>query len=530
LALAALVLSRAGLAAAQDTARDGVAEAVQDSAGPDVSAPVALRVEASGLALDERTVRDAIIRELSLEESASDAPPVNVTLRVVSGGDLTVTIVDDSGRDLSRSVAAPARAAEVPEVTALLVGNLARDEASGLLARLRKPEPEPEPVAPIAPPEAEPPALPLDSVNLSLVYPMTLRPNSDQRRFAFEMGLFYSRIGALSGVGLELGGVLHVLGRADGAMVSGLGYWNNGPSDGVRIAGLFGVGGTGMVGVAIAGATSIERGDVTGVQISGVLDTASGAVSGVQVAGAANLAGDLDGAQIAGAFSMAGVVHGGQIAGAVNLARGEVDGGQLSGAVNIADRLNGMQISVVNIGGDVSGAQIGIINVARDVEGVQLGVVNVARQVDGVSLGLVPYSQRGRTQAVAWYNTTLPMNVGVRFETGFLYVMPTFGFDPRGNSELAAGVDGDIAPGLSIGYRLRLSRAFADLEANSTNQSDGSDYGENSVDLRYRVLAGYQLTPAFGVFAGGGVRHHIETQGPSDQSVKPEFSLGIQLL
>ena len=63
---------------------------------------------------------------------------------VVSGGELTVTIHDPDGRDLSRSVAAPGRADEVPEVTALLVGNLARDEASGLLARLRQPEPASE--------------------------------------------------------------------------------------------------------------------------------------------------------------------------------------------------------------------------------------------------------------------------------------------------------------------------------------------------------------------------------------------------
>jgi hypothetical protein len=36
--------------------------------------------------------------------------------------------------------------------------------------------------------------------------------------------------------------------------------------------------------------------------------------------------------------------------------------------------------------------------------------------------------------------------------------------------------------------------------------------------------------PKLGVFVGGGVRHHFRTEGPSEQSVDPELSLGLQLL
>jgi hypothetical protein len=162
---------------------------------------------------------------------------------------------------------------------------------------------------------------------------------------------------------------------------------------------------------------------------------------------------------------------------------------------------------------------------------VQLGLVNVAREVDGVSLGFVPYSQRGRTQILSWYNTTLPFNLGVRFHSGALYVMPTFGFDPRGNEEIVANVDGSYAPGLSLGYHLDIGRGFVDFDANSSNPSSGSNYNESNLDLRYRVLGGYQVSAAFGVFLGGGVRHRVlDTNGQYDGNVKPELSVGIQVL
>jgi hypothetical protein len=466
--------------------------------------------------LDERSVRSAILRELALGEMARPGQArMAIALRAVSGGELTVTIHAGSGQDISRSVTAPARADEVPEVTALLVGNLARDEASGLLARLRTPEPAVAPEPALSPRvEAEKP-LPLDSVNLSLVYPLTLRERSDERRFALELGLLYSRIGALSGLGLELGGVAHVLGRVEGVVLGGVGYWHAGAAEGVRIGGVLGVGGTGLEGLSLAGAMTLERGDVSGAQIAGVTNLATGDVGGVQLAAGLNSARAVEGAQVAGA---------------VNLAQGDVEGVQVSAGLNLAERINGMQISVLNIGGDVKGGQIGIVNVARDVEGVQLGLVNVARQVDGVSLGFVPYSQRGRTQAVAWYASSMPFNVGVRFHTGALYVMPTFGYDPRGSAAILEPIDGDYAPGLSLGHRASIDRAFVDLDVNYTNRSDGADYDEHDVELRYRLLAGFQLVRSFGVFAGGGVRHHFRTVGPADASVDPEFSVGIQVL
>lgn len=527
--------------------------------GPPEVASLRLHIDASGFAVNERSVRQAIVRELRLDgdngdsdgddddgdgdrddgdDNGSAAPravPVEIALRVVPGGELTVTLQAGPGPVLSRSVATPARMDEVPEVTALLVGNLARDEASGLLARLRSPpeaaaspaEPEPKPPSP---PAERPPLLPLDGVNVSVAYPLTLRERTDERRFALELGVLYSRIGALSGVALELWGVAHVLGPVQGVVLAGLGYWHGGPAEGLRVATLFGVGGKGLDGASVAGITTVERGDVSGVQLSTMVNVAEGDVDGVQATGLMNVARAFEGAQLSAVANLAHDVDGVQLGGLANWARGDVEGLQLSYGANIARRLDGVQISLVNVGGDVDGAQIGLVNVARDVAGLQLGLVNVAREVDGVSFAYVPYSERGRTQGVVWAATSMPINLGVRFHTGPLYVMPTFSYDPRSGATIIDPINGDYAPGLAFGHRIDIASGFVDADVHYSNRSTGRDYGESAIDLRYRLLGGLQVTRAFGIFAGGGLRHHFRTQGSADQFVKPELSVGVQVL
>jgi hypothetical protein len=118
----------------------------------------------------------------------------------------------------------------------------------------------------------------------------------------------------------------------------------------------------------------------------------------------------------------------------------------------------------------------------------------------------------------------------VRFANGPLYVMPTFGYAPKGNTLVVEASEGSYAPGISLGFRVPIQRAFADLDVNFSNRSGGSAYDEHNMDLRYRLLGGWQMTDAFAVFVGGGVRHHFRTQGPEEQSVDPELSLGVQLL
>jgi hypothetical protein len=526
-------------------------------------ARIEVEVGAEGLSVDEAAIRAAIERELargntpgSTGNAASESvngARVQVSVRLERGASrsLRVRYQPASGRDVSRTVRAPERADELPEVTALLVGNLARDETSALLAGLASPDPVPmAPVAAVVPsPSAAPaeaPPLPFSTVNLSVFAPFTLRANSEQQRFAFEFGLFYSHIGGLSGVGVTGLGVLRVDGVAEGLELAGIGYLS-GPGVGVRAATFFGVSRGRFDGIGLSAGALVHDGVWNGAEIATLTSLASGAldgaqlstgynqaaeVSGLQASAGANLArGPVNGAQFTVGVNVAqGAVDGVQGAGTVNWAAGALTGAQVSAAANIASSVDGVQLSLVNIGGNVRGAQIGLVNVAGNVSGVQLGLVNVADQVEGQSLAFVPYSRAGRTQIVTWYDSSQPLNLGVRFHSGALYVMPTFAYEPGPVLPWSQSAKSRYAPGVSLGGMLPLGRAFVDLDANYSERSTGLSYDTDHVHLRYRALAGWQCTPAFAVFAGGGLHHELRTANGAEVQLKPELSVGVQIL
>lgn len=540
----------AALGAPTLTVRAFAAEAA--SAAP-ASSVVGVRIEApGGAAVDEGALRAAVAAELGMIAAPAGAAAATVVLvRLAPRGELTVTYRAPSGGELSRTVAAPGRTDELPEVTALLVGNLARDEARGLLGDLERNANAPglDPAAPAAQldPIRDREASVVDTFNVSVFHPVTLLRGTEHRRLAFELGMFYSRVGALSGVAFTFGGVSRVDGQASGLQLAGIGYIHGGPGEGARIAGIFGVGSDRFDGVSIATAGLVQDGELSGVALAAgaVVATASvdggqlsagfnyaGPVSGFQLSAGANVAsGDMNGLQAAAGANVAtGNVAGAQLAAATNIAAGDVDGVQLTSGFNLASDLSGAQIGIVNVGGDVDGLQLGIVNVGRDVNGAQLGIVNVAREVDGLSLGLVPYSQRGRTQLISWFNTSKSINFGVRFRSGVLYAMPTFGYDPAGTSFQLAKGKASYAAGFSLGVRVPIERASIDVDSNCSNGSNGAAYDEHDINLRHRLLLGWQFSPIFGVFAGGGVHHHFRTQGEVNHQVDPELSVGVELL
>jgi hypothetical protein len=497
-----------------------------------------LRLEAQGLAVDEGAVRSAVARELARARVPAGPEPARVAIFVAEGGDLSVRYRSPAGAELSRSVAAPARADEIPEASALLVGNLARDEAGALLAALAQQQPASTPPASAAagtppastlpanaqPPNAAerahddlPPLLPLEAVNLSLAYPLTLRADTEKRHLAFELGLFYSRIGALSGAALDLG-LSRVDGVAHGAQIGGLGYWHGGPGDGVRMAGAFGVSSGRFAGLSATGLATVHSGPLAGAQLAGFSSIATG---------------DLYGAQASGCLDYAGSVAGVQAAGLASVSHGPVEGLQLAGGAAIAwGDVQGLQLSVVNVGGSVQGAQIGVLNIASAVSGAQIGVVNIADSVKGQSIGLVPYNREGGVRIVTWFDSTQPFNMGVRFHAGALYMMPTFAFDPGSAALVSEPSRMRYALGTSLGLRLPFERAFVDIDVNQSQRSQGWEYviNEATLDLRYRVLAGYRIVRRFAAFAGGGIRQHFPEGGPRGGEFEPEFSIGMEML
>ncbi len=475
--------------------------------------PVWIDVQLTGFDVDPELVRIAVAKELALAVSDSaEGSPTQVNVQATAGGDIIVTYQSEDGPRLMRAVTAPARADEVPEVSALLAGNLARDEAGPLLEQLRaekarEAQAQSSPTEPATPNESR--ALrPYRVVNLSLFPPLSTVENPEHETINVDFGLFYSHIGGLHGVGLNAG-VLEVDGRAEGAQVTGIGRLGDGDGWGARIAGLFGVGEGSYLGLSTAGVFDYGKGDLEGVQLAGA--------SSIQV-------GKLDGAQASGAVSIARELHGAQISGAASVTNDAV-GAQISGAVSVGENVEGLQLSgAANVAQTINGAQIGIINVGGKVEGLQLGVINVADELDGASIGAITVAGSGKIQPVTWYSSTQPLNVGLRLYTGPLYAMPTFGYDPNSSTDSS-----ETKLGLILGGRIPIKRAFVDVDVGYSNPADFSKLDEHTVDLRYRVLAGYSVTDWFGVFAGGGVLHSFRTAGPSDENLDPELSLGVEL-
>ncbi|MEY4545010.1 MAG: hypothetical protein RL685_1205 [Pseudomonadota bacterium] len=538
--LLALSLSAAGIAPA------AAAVAAPDSEAPpagETVAPWSVSLEARGLRVDEAALRSAVERELARAELPAATRPVQVEVAVEAGGSLRVLYKNALGAELRRSVAAPTRGEEVPEASALLVGNLARDEASGLLAQLQQSSAASQSEAPIAAPAQAalapdrsktlpdaPPELSLDSVNLTLFHPLSLRGDSEHRRLMLEFGMFYSRTGAITGLALTFGGVSRVDGPLHGVQIGGLGYWDAGPGGGVRIGSLFGVSEESFSGLSVTGVASVQ-GEHTGIDIAGTASIATGAIAGAQLSGAFNYASSLDGVQIAGTANVSrGPVSGLQLAGAVNVSPAPVSGVQLAGTGNVAGDVTGLQLSVINVGGSIDGAQIGIVNVAEDVSGLQLGVVNVARSVRGQSIGIVPFNRQGGVKIATWYNSSQPFNVGLRFHAGFLYMMPTFAYDPGSAVLVSDPGRARYAPGTSLGLRIPLDRAYVDVDANYSQRSPGWEAVVNDFEMRYRILAGWRILDGFSVFAGGGLRHRVRTPNSVADNFGPELSAGMELL
>ena len=194
------------------------------ASGVEVASSVGVEVDAVGVVVDENALRAAVANELGLLAAPSTAQADTLVLvRLEPQGELTVTYRPKGGAELSRTVAAPGRSDELPEITALLVGNLARDEAGGLLGELKS-DAVPVTESAGAPgdsaqdPVVDRESRPVEAFNLSLVHPVTLLSGTENRRLAFELGLFYSRLGALSGVAVNVGGVSQIDGEASGVV------------------------------------------------------------------------------------------------------------------------------------------------------------------------------------------------------------------------------------------------------------------------------------------------------------------------
>jgi hypothetical protein len=521
------------------------------AAGTSASAPLAVHLELGWRSLDPERVRAALERELGKPVVLSDDERAPLELTVSEEGRLRARYARASEPDLVRQVDLPADDERALEVMAMLAGNLTRDEASELIESLNAAAPAPPAPTPPPAPAPEPPPPPRvyeqsPSVNFSLFHPLQTTSHSEEHEFALELGLAYSKVGAIDGFGANLG-VLHVEGPLSGVGMASFWTKAGGPIDGVAMSLLLTQGNDRLDGVSLSGLVGVQKGAVDGAQLA-VLAAVAGDVSGWQGSGALALSRNLQGFQgAAGVSIVRGNAEGVVGAGAASVATGDVahdvegavlagaftfahdvDGLQGSAALNIAHDIEGVQLGVVNVAHDLRGLQLSLVNVAHGrVDGLQLGLINVASEVHGASLGLISIAGNGHVQPSVWTSSELPLHTSIKFLAGYAYselgvglTRETVGGTQRWlfASEGGAGAHIPLTEALALEPGVHFSEVF------DTDDFKGGPLEDN---LHYRLRGTLRLSPLFEVFAGGGARHGVG--GRTKNEVAPEVLAGVSL-
>jgi hypothetical protein len=480
--------------------------------------PAVIHVDAPELTAAR--VQSAIERELKvllvIDPGARERLDVDVNGRRAS-----VSYYAPEREPVTRSVDLPRDPERALETIAFLAGNLARDEASELLAELApapgsepdsvpRPEPPPAPPAPApapaatAPPpaaalakSAQPALLESDkfAANFSIYHPVGALKHTERRRLNLELGLAYSWVGAIHGAAMTLGYF-----RSDG-LVQGysaaVGWNRSGPVKGAQLAGLVNEGYGELRGLSFASLVNQRDGDVRGAQGASIV-ARSGLTFGLQASAVVAVAREVQGVQ----------------AGFVAAVAGPVEGAQL-GLVNVAGALRGFQLGLVNRAGPVNGLQVGLVNVAGDVHGGAVGLLSVAKN--------------GRVQPSVWFAGPNPMLfVGIRSVTDLTYNLLAVGYDPvhnRVGHQESIGAHLDVAglffvePGVGYG-------AMYDNDVGGGPFTDSSLHrSEVRFDLRVGAEPWHRFTP----FIGGALTRRIRGNG-HEATYRGELSLGMAFL
>lgn len=467
----------------------------------------ALRVRVHGAA-DASAFAAAIAGELGVattvvdSDAACTAPCVEVDVDGRARAGIAVVL---AGATRERAIDLPAGGAAAAEVVALVVGNLARDEAGALLAELSQPASMPEAAATLAPAPAfvatlgaeapagpaaipPPPTAPIGPVRSAADRAAAERDRPEPTRFG---------LGLVPYVGLEVSGA-------------------RGQPAGLAIDVLVG-GRRRLAAFNVAGVGSIVTEDLVGTQLGGAF-AAAGRVDGVQVGGAIGVAGRVRGTQLGGAVAIAERVKGAQIGGAVAVTAGDASA-QVGGAIAVAGGTVDTQIAgAIGVAGRVRGTQIsGAINVARRVDGVQVGVVNVAGGGDGVSIGLLNVVKGGRTELEGTLDNRGLANLVLRH--GSRRWHNVYGVGGHADSAL---VDREVSDqdvwmyGLGMGPSWKRGDATLDVEAMTWHVVYGGDF-TSDLDLlnQLRFVVGYPIGPAT-LVAGGAVNVYVTSDQTRD--------------
>jgi hypothetical protein len=514
--------------------------------------PVVITVGSSEV--DASLLEGALKRELGVPLSFDPLAKDRLEI-VITGRRANVTYYRSEGEPVTRSVDLPRDRERALETIAFLAGNLARDEASELLAELQPETEQPDeeaPPTPAAPPPPDPPitdenarATPTRKPgkliepnpfawNLSLWHPTTLLANTEQRRMSLEIGVAHSRLGALRGAALTLG-YLRIDQPSEGYAAAIL--WNRtGPFKGIQTATFVNEGHGPFTGISYADILNFRDGDITGAQGS-LLYVQAKAITGFQAGGLVAWSDSLRGVQLSGLGAYAGgSVSGVQVSGTTAIARQDLDGVQLAallgytrdlrgvtvdGLVSVSRDVRGAQLAgLVSFARDVNGVQLAVVNVARRVKGVQVGVVNVADENEGGAIGLVNVSRNGKIQPSVWYSGPDSwLNAGVKLVSGYTYTLLGGGYD--------AGEDRVRYQG-TAGLHLPVQRAYLEAGVGLARSHHVNErYPVARQEARFESRVGWEVVRYVTPFVGGGADYRLSGEGATFHG---EVVAGISIL
>jgi hypothetical protein len=487
-------------------------------------------ISAGASGLEPAAIQRAIEAELRVPLVIDPKADQRVEI-VVTGRRANVTYLSPGRDPVTRSVDLPKDEARALETLAYLVGNLARDEASELLAELAPPpdegatdvppppppppppaatgaeaKPAPSAGAPTPPPPPSGPAAPklIESkrfaANFSLYYPLTARRHTEQWKLNLEAGVAYSRVGAINGAAFNLG-YLRVEQSLDG--FGGAIFWTR----------------TGDVR-GIAGSLLVAEGygRLKGIGFATIVNHREGNVEGLQASMLVAMAGDVLGSEGAPIVAVGRALQGVQGSAGVSVAR-DIRGAQL-GVVSVARDVVGVELGLVNAARDVQGAQLSLVNVGRRVKGLQLGLVNVADELDGGAIGLVNIAKNGRFQPVTWFSGPhANFNVGYKCITGLTYAQVGGGIDvtnDTGRWEVGAGLH---LP-LPYGFYGEAGAGYAQI-----HNMKGSD--SERQEVRYDLRTGFEPVHGITPFVGGTLTQRVYGGGAV---LRGEYAVGVSFL
>ncbi len=383
-----------------------------------------------------------------------------------------------------------------------------------------------------------------------------------QNRFVFN--LFGSYSAAIDGFSFGFGPTVTEYDMT-GFHCSIIGNYAGGNAEGLLFSNIFNVVCQDFAGVEHSGLFNINYGDTKGLQLASLFNMSDGETKWVQISGLFNTSGkDFYGFRISGLFNYGGNnshgfsatglfnqtvndFSGVNIAGLYNISGGKASGFQAAGLFNYSeksssgfnaaglynitqDSFKGVNIAgLFNKADNITGAQIAPVNISKNVKGLQLGVINIAEESGGLPIGIINVSGDGGIELVCWSSTTMLLNTGFLFRSGYFYSIiagSTF------NSEFSGKGD-SFGYSYYAGVQIPVSILFFSVDVGQLTVDNKKIFDYSSSNdfqvLQGRLSAGIKILNRISFFGGTSINYKYTYDRFKDGKLEAEYFGGVRL-